>query len=410
MPACENCRARKVACDHAQPVCRRCIDRGQETECVYSASVPRKRPFSKQPSSRDPGASAGGATPHSRLDVDASAPRTAGPAPSLRPGSAEGFRSLRREEFQRQTNTRIHDSPKVASSSDSLRVGSVYSIDSPLDRPGRSRRSINHELASTATTPGGHLPSDRASTPVDQVLGYMGFTSHSSVFEETKNSLSMLQGFHDWLPQPTSDRPRQGADDVPRYLVSPTREMCLVVLRGIPALNMSHFDVKDSPFYRHGWLRLTAGRVLADLHERFGAYLGPCRVDSQLEDIAHFLSDNSTKPFQEHEPDPQKWIGQFTGPNLRWESLGLIFAHGEPTFPDMNDPYSGFDVNSAKKEWAEVSRVCLGLCIDLSRRFASANSLLAQLSMRRTILESIHAGDASKWTPCILIHTLICDL
>lgn len=292
----------------------------------------------------------------------------------------------------------IHDSRAKGSSPLEPQHG-AYPLES-LDPPGRRRRPTNHDLTSATTTPttGGHLPSDRASTPLDQVSGYLGFTSYSSVFEETENSLSMLQGFHAWLPQPTNDRLRQETDELPKYLCSPTREMCLVVLRGIPTPDVGHIEpVIESPFYRDGWLRVTARRVLSDLQERFGSYLGPCRLDSQLEEIALFLSENTTKPFQESEPDPDKWIGQFTGPNLRWESLGLIFSYGELSFLDVTKPHSGFDTSSARKEWAEVARVCLGLCMDLSRRFASANSLLAQLSQRRSTLESIHAGDASKW-------------
>ncbi|KAL7914124.1 N-terminal binuclear Zn cluster-containing/DNA binding domain-containing protein [Trichoderma velutinum] len=382
--ACDNCRSRKVACDHRQPVCKRCIDRGQEAECVYTSSAPRKRPFSKQETSRDPVNQHG-------------APRTAGPAAGHRLGSAEDDRALRRAEFRLQARMDINGSNTHVSSSPLKTHHRVYSIESPLDPTGHRRQSINHDLAPSATTtPGGHLPSDRASTPLDQASGYLGFTSYSSVFEETQNSLSMLQGFHDWLPQSTNTRLRQNPDQIPRYLCSPTKEMCLVVLRGIPSPNTDHFEIiKDSPFFRDGWLRVAAHRVLSDLHERFGSYLGPCRVDSQLEDIALFLSDNTTKPFQEAEPDPEKWIGQFTGPNLRWESLGLIFGYGELSFSYISKPSDGFVTNSEDKEWPEISRVCLSLCMDLSRRFASANSLLAQLAQRRSIMDSMHAGDAS---------------
>ncbi|KAL6819038.1 hypothetical protein V8C40DRAFT_252314 [Trichoderma camerunense] len=382
--ACDNCRSRKVACDHRQPVCKRCIDRGQEAECVYTSSVPRKRPLSNQATTRAPVNQHG-------------APRTAGPSPGHRLGSAEDDRALRRAEFRRQAHIDIHGSSTKVSSSPLETHHRVYSIESPVDPNGHRHQSINHDFApSVTTTPGGHLPSDRASTPLDQASGYLGFTSYSSVFEETENSLSMLQGFHAWLPQPTNTRLRQNPDQIPRYLCSPTKEMCLVVLRGIPSPNTGQFEIiKDSPFFRDGWLRVTAQRVLSDIHERFGSYLGNCRVDSQLEDIAVFLSDNTTKPFIEGEPDPEKWIGQFTGPNLRWESLGLIFGYGELSFSYISRSQEGFDNASAKEEWLEISRVCLGLCMDLSRRFASANSLLAQLAQRRSTLESIHAGDAS---------------
>ncbi|KAM0250692.1 hypothetical protein ACHAQJ_008526 [Trichoderma viride] len=386
MQACDPCRSRKVACDHQQPVCKRCISRDHETECVYTASVPRKGPLSKQSSSRNSSASAG-AAPYRRHPVNASAPRTAGLGPIQRPGSAEGYRSLRRAEFRRHANAEIHDSPKVTSPSGPSHT--VYSLESPVDHPGCRRPSTNHELASNTTTPGSRLLSDRASTPVDQASGYLGFTSHSSVLEE----LSILQGFHASLPQPTSNGLRQGVEEL-RCHCSPTKETCLVVLRGIPAPNVGYIEaIDDSPFYRDGWPRMIGQRVLSDLYERFGSYLGPSRVDSQLEEIAQFLSDNTTKPFQEDEPDPKKWIGQFTGSNLRWESLGLIFSY--IYFLDVSTMPLGQLSSTAKKEWTEISRICHGLCIDLSRRFASPNSLLAQLYMRRTVLESIHTGDAS---------------
>ncbi|KAK1246073.1 hypothetical protein MKX07_005142 [Trichoderma sp. CBMAI-0711] len=383
--ACDNCRARKVACDHRQPVCRRCEDRGQEAECVYTSSLPRKGPFTnnKRASPREAGPSAGLASSTSLRDDGAraaTAPRAAGTGPM----AAEEHRSsLRRAEARRQASVEIHD----------CRAKKGYSFESssssPLNPPPRRREAG----ASTTTTPGAHLASERASSPLHQAPGYLGFTSYSSVFEETKNSLLMLQGFHAWLPQPINDGQRQGvADELSRCLCSPTKEMCLVVLRAIPAPNTCYIElVQESPFYRDGWQRVMAQRVLADLHERFGSYLGPCRLDSQLEEIALFLSDNTTRPFHELEPDPEKWIGQFTGPNLRWESLGFVFSFNDLVFPD----HGGLDSKSALKEWVEISRVCLGLCMDLSRRFASANGLLAQLSHRRATLESIHAGDAS---------------
>ncbi|RYP62340.1 hypothetical protein DL771_009779 [Monosporascus sp. 5C6A] len=48
--ACEPCRKRKVACDHTQPICRRCTKRKQGQECVYVISGP-EHPRSRQPKS-----------------------------------------------------------------------------------------------------------------------------------------------------------------------------------------------------------------------------------------------------------------------------------------------------------------------------------------------------------------------
>ena len=40
--ACDPCRARKVACDHARPSCSRCRSRNRGNECTYSANAMRK--------------------------------------------------------------------------------------------------------------------------------------------------------------------------------------------------------------------------------------------------------------------------------------------------------------------------------------------------------------------------------
>lgn len=40
--ACDPCRARKVACDHARPACSRCRSKNRGTECSYSVNATRK--------------------------------------------------------------------------------------------------------------------------------------------------------------------------------------------------------------------------------------------------------------------------------------------------------------------------------------------------------------------------------
>ncbi|KAM3544110.1 hypothetical protein ARSEF1564_002977 [Beauveria bassiana] len=40
--ACDPCRTRKVACDHARPACSRCRAKNRGSECVYSANAARK--------------------------------------------------------------------------------------------------------------------------------------------------------------------------------------------------------------------------------------------------------------------------------------------------------------------------------------------------------------------------------
>lgn len=55
LPACEPCRAQKLACDHARPVCRRCLDREEPEGCTY-----RPRPFKRSAARRQRQATSGG--------------------------------------------------------------------------------------------------------------------------------------------------------------------------------------------------------------------------------------------------------------------------------------------------------------------------------------------------------------
>ncbi|KAK5996606.1 hypothetical protein PT974_01943 [Cladobotryum mycophilum] len=374
LQACDPCRSRKVSCDHGQPVCRRCIKRNQDSECVYTPSTPRRS------------APRMGAVRRVRLtstDVrescDAARPR---PAPVLS-----------------RVHSRQASSIIPLESDSSTDVSSSGKSSEQTETPLSSNSARHPVVVSSRTSPVGEPSPVQAPTPFTQSTGYLGFTSYSSVFEEAKNSLLLLKGFQSWLPQVGHGGRRQLTEDVPGFLCSPTREMCLVVLRGIPLPSMGNITPKTSPHHTDGWQRVAASRVLSSLHERFGSYLGDCRVDSQLEEIAHFLSNNTAKPFREDEPDPEKWFGQFTGANLRWESVGMVFMYSELWYREEEKKQKGetgeVDVYVSRREWPEVARICLGLCIDLGRRFSSGNSLLLILCRRRTMVESIHLGDAS---------------
>ncbi|KID74186.1 uncharacterized protein G6M90_00g081390 [Metarhizium brunneum] len=226
--------------------------------------------------------------------------------------------------------------------------------------------------------------------------GFLGATSHSAVYDETTQTLSMLQGFQACLPVPGEARQRQRPADVSSdVLLSPTREMCLVVLRSIPSPPPGPIALRMSPHLYDGWAPVAAQRILESLYGRFGKYLGANRVDSQLEEIATTLSNNTLRPFSDNVRDPEEWISQLSGPNLRWESLGLLF-----TFKELGEDRSwatqrGVSGESLSKHWPEVSRVCLGLSIDLARRFSDGNSILLLLCTRRAIAESVIMGDAS---------------
>lgn len=62
--SCEPCRKRKLRCDHGQPICERCRQRGQDSTCIYHPA-----PLSQRPG----------------LIIEDRSPRS---SPSLRPGTS----------------------------------------------------------------------------------------------------------------------------------------------------------------------------------------------------------------------------------------------------------------------------------------------------------------------------------
>ncbi|KAK2599107.1 hypothetical protein QQS21_005448 [Conoideocrella luteorostrata] len=330
LQACDPCRKRKVACDHAQPVCNRCRARNQAKKCVYIVGNTRLTPRPNSPIGNDE-------------DLD----------------------------FNTLAGT---SSPLVSVSGRALSTGTI----------GQTRTEGNAEQLGTSSV---ELPSGPGT-------GFLGMTSHSAVYDETTQTLSLLQGFQACLPVPEKVKQKQRSRSESEVLLSPTREMCLVVLRSIPSYVEGLIPPLIAPHPYDGWARLAAQRIFESLYSQFGSYLGLKRKDSELEKMAMYLTRNTIQPLDDTITDPDGWIAQFSDRNLRWESLGLLFSIKEIGKRRLSDQQD-ISNESFKGRWREVARVCLGLTIDLARRFSDGNSILVQLCIRQTVAESIITGDAS---------------
>lgn len=69
--------------------------------------------------------------------------------------------------------------------------------------------------------------------------------------------------------------------------------------------------------------------ILRSLYEPggFGERLGKERNDNSLEPIAREICFNTAQPLSEVGSNYKEWINQFTGLNIRWESLGEKIAN-----------------------------------------------------------------------------------
>lgn len=248
----------------------------------------------------------------------------------------------------------------------------VYQVTNP--KPSRAR--LGTPSRSTTRT-----PTPRQTIPTVVAPGYLGFTSHSTVFEETRNSLSLLHGPE--LGPPQAVRGLR----IPLLLNPPMREKCLWVLKNLPMTKDWDIPYKTTGCYPGRWIHRAALSIFYALTDVFGQYLG--NGDEKLEELAQILCENTARPFRD-EDDPQAWLDQFTGSNLRWESLGLVW-----TFWELGTGPIGISDQHQKTAPGPITTTCLGYCVDLARSFSQGNDLLLWLTYRRSTMESIISGDAS---------------
>lgn len=328
--ACEPCRKRKMACDHTQPVCNRCR-RGKRIEaCEYIVTgSSRKARYRSPPRSND--------------------------------SSVE------------------HQPPSRATSPSRLT---------------RSTGTSSHASTSFRTAPPGTIIAHEATSPSTADPGYLGFTSFSSVFDETRSSLSLLWPSNSaQLSSDCSPEQASSATSPFRNLPRRTLETCLYVLKNVPEKHKAQvvFDLHFNP--NDGWIRPLARRALSSLYETFGEHFGEERSDQRLLELAGAICLNTAQPIADAVSEANSWMNQLTGPNLRWETLGILFTYWN--FGAQNGR-ANEKTKASMEKLRDASRQCIGYCLELFRAVSNVgNPILLYLSYKRVIIESTASGDAS---------------
>jgi hypothetical protein len=116
--------------------------------------------------------------------------------------------------------------------------------------------------------------------------------------------------------------------------------------------------------------------------------------------LAQKTTRNTQKPLQvPPEMDASTFSTLFTGDNLRWEFLGLVFAwaglslsmcllneKGSATTPD----------GISKTSFAQLLTACSDACITLCRQNAHTNDILSWCLYENLILQTFQHGEASE--------------
>ncbi|KAK2601669.1 hypothetical protein QQS21_004743 [Conoideocrella luteorostrata] len=251
---------------------------------------------------------------------------------------------------------------------------------SPASRKSTPREHVNLEPSSV-------LEDDFSPQP-DNNVGYLGATSFSAVFKDTQYNLPL----NGRTPEQVDEAASSMVDDTPG-------ERAINILRAIPdhetctSLFKLHVNPNDS------WCRLAAQIMNESIWITFGDVLEDMRTTANLRQMANILCRNSSTPLQENYTDPIEWLRSFSGPNLRWESLGLLFCYwalGTISLPENaglrdTEELRGSDGRRLLVKYMRAA----GRCIDICKCGSTANSMLAILLYRYGVAQSLIAGDTS---------------
>lgn len=96
----------------------------------------------------------------------------------------------------------------------------------------------------------------------------------------------------------------------------------VTILQQIPTVQ-DVTPIKKEYFLMHDWVYRIAAKILEALYndDIYGGCLVAKRNDQDLRRMARAVSISTSQPVND-DLDGEHWIAQFSGQNLRWESLG----------------------------------------------------------------------------------------
>lgn len=357
--SCEPCRKAKVKCDHRSPFCQRCEARGISASCVYHPAPLTRSPA---PEARRTHRLKGLSTQQYRSGfgvLDLSGDRL---SEAATPSTQAPFTAP----LSPPANVQVHTS--AASNATSSAIHSRHSLSF-----GGSDVELNAQSASKPASP-----------------GYYGSTSYYSVFDRVDHVPTAI----------TVSQPSGPAGD------------------SFPAASRNDNPGVGQSLHLGSGILQTLQHVsiilsLVDMYIRTSqvsptATLIPLKTVETLQHLAsrdvHALAQkitrNTLKPLQvPSDMHASTFSTLFTGDNLRWEFLGLVFAWAglSLSMSMLNDKGSATTPDGiSKTSFAQLLTACSDACITLCRQNAHTNDILSWCLYENLILLTFQHGEASE--------------
>ncbi|KAM3561836.1 hypothetical protein MY1884_002173 [Beauveria asiatica] len=228
-----------------------------------------------------------------------------------------------------------------------------------------------------------------------EALGYMGATSFSTDLEEAQRRLMSMPGAAD-SPISSSQQPPRDAPSFSLRDFDPPAA-AINVIRNIPDRASSYYLFETYRNIHDAWCRLAARWLLHSLWDTFGDILQGDRSDESLSVMAKKLCLNTALVLREDHTNPNEWFKEFSGQNMRWECIGILFGYWSSgllslpreTFKGSCKALHDMDRRTALDFYKDLVADCANLCWNAG----NGNTLLCFLLFERSLLQSNISGD-----------------
>ena len=351
--ACEPCRRSKVRCDHGSPRCARCVLRN--LVCIYH------------------------------------------PAPLTRrfPSSAQNA--------------------SIASATHNL--ASLAEIATRFNRPVNS--SPNDELAQSSnesprSTVSAGLSTRRNAARRDSLflkdVGPNETTRFSAVFSENQDSFGpvILDAIDGLGPPPPTTNSSHGADVGGSEAATwPLMELAINTLLNFPTARTCDILMTDLSSIHDVWVSPTMiKQCLRQVWTEYGDCLGENRTRDSVSKMAkrlfvnHKESPSPAKYDTDTSFDPPGWMNWFSGSNLQWEMIGILFSWAGMAFRHKQEWDPVFDLPEQhgrnRNVAADKMRECTAACVRLCEDYSEISHIMVICLKNCSKLQSIIISDESK--------------
>ncbi|TVY74340.1 Sorbicillinoid biosynthetic cluster transcription factor sor3 [Fusarium oxysporum f. sp. cubense] len=221
--------------------------------------------------------------------------------------------------------------------------------------------------------------------------GFFGPTSFPAAYEETEASLAAqgpLVAEANAPPSPSVSAPPSVAEL--QSMVSMDQgasQLATKVLQALPEKSLLHRS-RPEVSLDDDWLASVGDRLLTSTWDTFRSHLGDNANTVKLREMGSRICINTRKTLREDQDDPAAWIESLSGPNLRWETVGVMFLY--TALSELS--------TTSNEESKRIIRHCTeycASCITLANMGGSSGTLMLFLMYKRSVLHAWMHGETS---------------